>query len=119
MIVSESMKGAKRDTSGIFDSLQIHYGGDHANFAADAIKVGKSVITLPSAWNIEPFTEIDFQMENSKTKGGKINCRGVVVDCRKQKSAKRSKKDQYEIDLLLIDLPSSKQKSLEKISQKP
>jgi len=108
------MKGAKRDTSGIFDSLQVHYSGDHASFAADAIKVGKSVITLPSAWNIEPFTEIDFQMENTRVKGGKINCRGVVVDCRK----KKSKKEQYEIDLLLIDLPSSKQKSLEKISQK-
>jgi hypothetical protein len=112
------MKGAKRDTSGIFDSLQVHYGGDHASFSADTIKVGKSVITLPSAWSIEPFTEIDFQMENSKAKAGKINCRGVVVDCRKQKSAKKSKKEQYEIDLLLIDLPSSKQKSLEKISQK-
>jgi hypothetical protein len=113
------MKGAKRDTSGIFDSLQVHYGGDHASFSPASIKVGKSVITLPSAWNIEPFTEIDFQVENSKSKGGKINCRGVVVDCRRQKSAKKSTKEQYEIDLLLIDLPSSKQKSLEKISQKP
>lgn len=115
------MKGAKRDTSGIFDSLQVHYGGDHASFSPDTIKVGKSVITLPSAWNIEPFTEIDFQMENSKSKdgkGGKINCRGVVVGCRRQKGARKSKKEQYEIDLLLIDLPTSKQKSLEKISQK-
>ena len=113
------MKGSKRDTSGFFDSLQVHYGGDHASFSPSAIKVGKSVITLPSAWNIEPFTEIDFQVENTKARGGKINCRGVVVDCRRQKSAKKSKKEHYEIDLLLIDLPSSKQKSLEKISQKP
>lgn len=112
------MKAAKRDTSGIFDSLQVHYGGDQANFSADGLKVGKSIITLPSAWEIEPFTEIQVQMENPAAKGSKINCHGVVVDCRKEKSKNKSKKHQYQLSLLLIDLPNSKQKSLEKISQK-
>lgn len=110
------MKGAKKDTSGIFDTLQVYYGGSHASFSPDQLKVGKSVITLPTAWNIEPFTEIDVQMENPKAKKAKLTCRGVVVDCRKQKSAKRAEKDRYEVDVLLIDLPTSKQKSLEKIS---
>jgi hypothetical protein len=112
------MKGAKRDTSGIFDSLQVHYGGENASFAADSLKVGKSVITLPSAWNIEPFTEMQVQMEDPKARGAKIDCRGVVVECRRRKALKNSKKEQYEVSLLLIDLPSSKQRSLEKFSQK-
>ncbi|MBV9463392.1 MAG: hypothetical protein JO317_04100 [Verrucomicrobiae bacterium] len=125
------MKAATRDTSGIFDSLSIHYAGDEAKFAASKLKVGKSVLTLPSAWSIAPFTELDFQLENPKSKNSKINCRGMVVQCRKAtKAAKtsafkapkaskaaRAAQPEYEIDVLLIDLPTAQQKTLEKISQ--
>ncbi len=96
------MKAAKKDSSGVFDSILVHFGSDKARFKPQTLKVNRSVITVPSAWQFKPMTEVGLKVQVPSKKGSRskaVQCRGIIVECRPQK------KGQFQVDLLLTDIP--------------
>ncbi|MBI4025998.1 MAG: hypothetical protein HY360_13515 [Verrucomicrobia bacterium] len=98
------MKAAKKDDSGIFDSILVHFGPDKARFHPAHLKINRSIITVPSAWQFKPLTEVGLkvQLPPGKTRTDRpIECRGIIVECRPLKQ-----KGRYHVDLLLTEIPS-------------
>ena len=94
---------AKKDDSNLFESVLVHFGTDKVRFEADHLKMGSSIMTVPSAWRFKPLTEIDLKLElpsGKKTAARSIKCRGIIVECRPLK-----KKGRYHVDLLLTRVP--------------
>ena len=99
------MKAAKKDNSGVFDSVLVHFGPEKAKFHSAHLKVNQSVVTVPSAWHFKPLTEVSLEMEfpsGGKSQERPIKCRGIIVECRPLKK----QKGHYQVDLLLTHIPS-------------
>jgi hypothetical protein len=94
---------AKQDDSNPFESILVHFGSDKVRFEAEDLKMGSSMMTVPSAWRFKPLTEIDLKMElpSSRKAARSIKCRGIIVECRPLK-----KKGRYHVDLLLTRVPA-------------
>ncbi len=106
------MKAAKKDASGVFDSILVHFGSDKARFSPQALKVNRSVITVPSAWQFKPMTEVGLKVQLPGKKNGlskAVQCRGIIVECRPEK------KGLYQVDLLLTDIPQKHANLFEKL----
>jgi len=110
------VKAAKKDDSGIFDSVLVHFGSDKARFHSTHLKINRSIITVPTAWHFKPMTQIGLKLElPSNDKGGKtaarlINCEGIIVECRPLKQ-----KGRYHADLLLTHIPSRHEALIQKM----
>ncbi len=98
------MKAAKKDNSGVFDSILVHFRADKARFRSAHLKFNRSIITVPTAWHFKPLTEIGLKLElpfSGKNGRRLIDCRGIIVECRPLK-----RKGHYHTDLLLTHIPS-------------
>ncbi len=73
-------------------------------FKASQIKMRRSILTIPSAWNFAPMTEVAFELKTSKARAPREKgacCHGIVLECRPQKNGK----ERYEMDLVLTQVP--------------
>lgn len=110
------MKAAKKDTSGIFDSILVHFGKDKVRFDPGHLKINSQhpILTVPTAWHFKPLTEVGLRLEvpsGKKKTSRQIECRGIIVECRPQK-----KKGHYHVDLLLTHLPSGSSSLFQKLT---
>jgi hypothetical protein len=106
------VNGAKKDTSGVFDSVLVHFGPEKARFHPSHLKLSRSFITVPTAWKLKPLTEVCLEVHVPKTKkGSMIKCHGIIINCRPIKE----NKGHYQVDLLLSDVPKKYEKSIEKL----
>ncbi len=111
------MKAAQKDTSGIFDSILVHFNDDKARFDSTHLKVDRSIITVPTAWQLKPMTEVSLKLQppaKQRKKGRPIECHGIIVACRPQK-----KKGHFHVDLLVTDLPTRHASTLKKLAASP
>jgi len=105
-------RGAKKNPSGIFDSILVHFGSDRARYHPSHLKMSRSFITVPTAWKFKPLTEVCLDVHLPKTKkGSMIKCHGIIINCRPIKN----NKGHYQVDLLLSDVPRKYEKSFEKL----
>lgn len=84
----------------------VGYGDQHVRFKASGLKMRRSILTLPSAWKFVPMSEIAFEVSLPRRRAAARDsalCRGIVLACRPQKSAK----NRYEVDLVLTQVPRS------------
>lgn len=114
------MKAAKKDDSGIFDSVLVHFGSDKARFHPQHLKIDRSFITVPSAWQFKPLTEVEVKLQlppHKKGRGRSLQCRGIIVDCRPLVHKNNgSQKGSYHIDLFLTHIPIRDASHLRKIA---
>ncbi len=107
------MKAAKRDESGVFNSILVHFGSDKARFNTNHLKINRSIMTVPTAWRFKPMTEVGLKLQLPLNKNGKarpIQCRGIIVDCRPLKQ-----KGRYQVDLFLTNVPARHASLLQKL----
>ena len=107
------MKAAKKDESGVFDSVLVHFRSDKARFHSNHLKINRSIITLPTAWRFKPLTEIGLKLElppSGKGASRFIQCRGIIVECRPLK-----RKGHYHVDMLLTHIPSRHEAFVQKL----
>lgn len=111
------MKAAQKDTSGVFDSILVHFNDDKARYDSTHLKLDRSIITVPSAWAMKPMTEVRLKVQPpapKSKKGRPIECHGIIVACRPQK-----KKGHFHVDLLLTDLPTKDASKLRRLATVP
>jgi hypothetical protein len=110
---------AKKDTSGIFDSVLVHFGPEKARFHPTHLKISRSFLTVPSAWQFKPLTEVSLTVEVPRSKKSKakkeIKCRGIIIDCKPLHKKKQTKDLHYQVDLLLADVPTKHSETIKKL----
>jgi hypothetical protein len=106
------IKAARKDTSGVFDSVLVHFGPEKARFHPTHLKMSRSFITVPTAWKLKPLTEVSLEVHVPKTKkGSMIKCHGIIINCRPIKN----KKGHYQVDLLLSDIPKKYENAFDRL----
>lgn len=96
-------KGKKKAAAA---EMVVRYGKEQMRFKPSQFKMRRSILTIPTAWKFTPMTEVAFEVDASKSRKGKSGnglCRGIVLACRSQKG----KKDHFEVDLVLTQVPRS------------
>ena len=94
------MSGAKRDGSGVFNSVILHLNGQPAAVDARSFHLGPHGFTFLTDHAVEQFTELGIQMLVSSVDGGEgkeLDGRGVVVECRAVDGGR------FEVSLLFLD----------------
>jgi hypothetical protein len=106
------IRAASKDTSGVFDSILVHFGPEKARFHPAHLKLSRSFITVPTAWKFKPLTEVcmEVHLPNSK-KGSMVKCHGIIINCRPVKK----KKGHYMVDLLLSHVPPKYESAFNKL----
>lgn len=112
---TRTVRSAKKDHSGVFDSILVHFNEDKARFHPDHLKLSRSFISVPTAWKFKPLTEVCMEVHVPKTKkGSMIKCHGIIVNC----TPIKSKKGHYQVDLLLSDIPKKHESAFKRLVPK-
>ena len=103
------MSGAKRDGSGVFDSVILLLNGQPTTVDARSFHLGPHGFTFLTDHAVEQFTELGIQMlvPSADGQGGEaLGGHGVVVECRPVAGGR------FEVSLLFLDLTAEGGSSL-------
>jgi hypothetical protein len=109
------LQAAKTDTSGIFNSIVVHFRSEQAYFQSNHFKMNGSILTVPTAWYLEPLTQVLIKIElpvRNRQPARSVDCHAVIVDCRPLK-----KTGQYVADLYFGEIPSEYLQDIERFSE--
>jgi hypothetical protein len=103
------MSTSKLDTSGVFQSLNLHSQQTRLSLPANAIRFRKNGIEFNTLNPIPVWTEMTVDLHSAK-EARKVHCTGVVVDCCGNRHAG------YTVSMIFMNLSRQSQERLTKLA---
>lgn len=99
------MSTSKLDTSGVFQTLQVHGAQTRLSLTPETVRIRPNGIEFRTDKAIAPWTEMTVDLFSAE--GEKVHCTGIVVEC------SGNRHSGYHVSMLFMSLSKQAQERLD------